>query len=138
LPSSRFCILLAVYSATMSVAAPDDVFACRCTEPTPGQAYRAAASVAYGKVVSVRKEKDGAEVLYVFEVTQSWKRRVEPQITIRSGTTCSFEADVGETYVIFLKQYKPDIYETAICMGNRPEAKARELLNYLREVKPTK
>jgi hypothetical protein len=130
--------LLALCSAAMSVAAPNDVFACRCTEPTPGQAYRGAASVAYGKVVAVKRQNEGADVLYVFAVTQSWKRRVEPQITIRSGTTCSFEADVGETYVVFLKQYKPDIYDTAMCMGNRPEAKARELLDYLRAVKPTK
>jgi hypothetical protein len=135
---SRYCILLTVCSAAMSVAAPNHLLACRCTEPTPGQAYREAESVAYGKVVSVRREKVGADVLYVFEVTQSWKRSVASQITIRSGTTCSFEADVGESYVIFLKQYKPDIYDTAMCMGNRPEAKARELLNYLHTITPTK
>jgi hypothetical protein len=87
-------------------------------------------------VVSVKRDNEGADVFYVFEVSEWWKRRVEPQITIHSGTTCSFEADVGERYVFFLKQNKQGMYDTATCVGNRPEAKVRPLLDYLRTVKP--
>jgi hypothetical protein len=131
-------MLLAICSAAISAGGAESAFACRCIEPSPRQAYRSAQSVAYGKVVSVRRDNEGADIIYVLEVAESWKRRVEPQITIHSGTTCSFEANVGEKYVVFLKQYKPDIYDTTMCMGNRPEANARALLNYLEAMNPQK
>jgi hypothetical protein len=43
---------------------------------------------------------------------------------------------VGEKYVLFLKRSNQTIYETAMCMGNRPEAKSRGLLKFLRATKP--
>jgi hypothetical protein len=67
-------------------------------EPAPPRAYRAGQSVVYGTIVSVRRENQGADVVYVFEVAESWKRPLEPEITVHSGTTCSFEANAGEKY----------------------------------------
>jgi hypothetical protein len=112
--------------------------ACRCTEPAPRQAYRAASTVAFGKVVAVRKENGGEDAVYSFEVSESWKQRLESQITVHSGEPCRFEANVGEKYVFFIKQYKPDSYDTAMCMGNSSEARAQALLNFLRATKPNK
>jgi hypothetical protein len=95
-----------------------------------------AESVVYGKVVSAKKEDDGADTSYVLEVAESWKQPVESQITVHTGTTCAYEATVGEKYVLFLKRSNQSIYETAMCMGNRPEAKSRALLKFLRATKP--
>ncbi len=94
-----------------------------------------AESVVYGKVVSAKKENDGADITYVFEVAESWKQSVESQITIHTGTTCSYQAAVGERYVLFLKRSNQSSYETTVCMGNRPEAKSRGLLKFLRAQK---
>ena len=91
-----------------------------------------AQTIVHGEVVSAKKENGGADVTYVFEVAESWKLPVESQITVHSGTTCSFEAAVGKKYVLFLKRQDDKTYETATCMGNRPEAKARGLLSFLR------
>jgi hypothetical protein len=95
-----------------------------------------AQSIVYGKVISARTENHGADTSYVFEVAESWKQPVESQITVHTGTTCSFEAAVGERYVLFLKRHNQSVYETAMCMGNRPEAKSRGLLKFLRAKKP--
>ncbi len=116
----------------VAVAGWGIALACRCTEPGPRQAYGMAQSVVYGRVVSAKKENDGGDISYVFEVAESWKQSVESQITVHTGTTCSFEATVGERYVLFLKQQGRSFYETASCMGNRPDAKARALLSFLR------
>jgi hypothetical protein len=130
--------LLCVATGGVSLGTAEKAFACRCREPAPPRAYRAAQSVVYGTIVSVRRENQGADVVYVFEVAESWKRPLEPEITVHSGTTCSFEANAGEKYVIFLKQYKAETLETAQCMGNTPEAKAGALLVYLRSIKSAK
>lgn len=126
---------LAFFTAAILTAGSGIAFACRCTEPEPRQAYRMAESVVYGKIVSAKKENDGADTTYVFEVAESWKQSVESPITVHTSTTCSYEATVGEKYVLFLKRSSQSSYETAMCMGNRPEAKSRGLLKFLRAKK---
>lgn len=101
--------------------------ACRCTEPGPRQAYRAAESVVYGKILSVERDNDGADTSYLIDVAEFWKQPVEMRITVHTGTTCAFVAKVGEGYVLFLRQPRQGVYETAMCMGNRSEGKSREL-----------
>jgi len=127
---------LACFTGAILTAWSGIALACRCTEPGPRQAYQMAQSVVYGKVVSVKKEDDGANISYVVEVAESWKQPVESQVTVHTGTTCSYEATVGEKYVLFLKRSNQSIYETAMCMGNRAEAKSRGLLKFLRATKP--
>lgn len=127
----RWVLCAAVIMTVRSGAA----IACRCIEPGPHQAYKAAASVVYAKVLSEKGEKDGTDISYVLEVAESWKLPVESQITIHTGTTCAFEAKVGERYVFFLKRNAQNSYETATCMGNRPEAKSSALLKFLRAQK---
>ena len=126
----------ALFTAAILTAWSGIALACRCTEPEPRQAYRMAESVVYGKIVSAKKEHDGADTTYVFEVAESWKQPVESQITVHTSTTCSYEATVGEKYVFFLKRFNQSLYETAMCMGNRPEARSRGLLKFLRAQKP--
>jgi len=110
--------------------------ACRCTEPSPRQAYRAAESVVYGKVLSAKSDNDGADTSYVIDVVESWKQPVEVQITVHTSTSCAFAAKIGEGYVLFLKQPSQGAYETAMCMGNRSERASRALLKFLRSPKP--
>lgn len=135
-PRPYYWARLVFFAAAILPAGPGIAFACRCTEPEPRQAYRMAESVVYGKVVSAKKEDDGADTSYVLEVAESWKQPVESQITVHTGITCAYEATVGEKYVLFLKRSNQSIYETAMCMGNRPEAKSRALLKFLRATKP--
>ena len=116
----------------MSIAVSGAALACRCTEPSQQAAYRLAYSVVHGKVLSATKEVGGDAMAYNVEIIESWKRPVQSQITIHTGTTCSFEAEVGARYVLFLRQDRPAIYETAMCMGNRPENSSRDLLKFLR------
>lgn len=105
--------------------------ACRCTDLGPRQAYRAADGVVYGTIIASRTDNDEGHISYVFQVDESWKRRLKGQITIETGTTCAYEASVGRRYVIFLKESTPSIYETAACMGNRAEAVSQAVLGYL-------
>ena len=121
--------------ASLLTVGPGAAIACRCTEPGPHQAYRAAESVVYGKVLSEERGNDGTDISYVFEVAESWKLPVASQITIHTGTTCALEAKVGERYVLFLRRNAQSIYETATCMGNRPEARSSALLKFLRAQK---
>jgi len=111
---------------------------CRCVEPKPQQAYSTADSVALGQFLS---RKDGAregDLVYVMAVAQSWKRQLDAQITIYSGTTCRFEAELSRNYVVFIKRDRAGNYYTARCLGNRPEGEATPTLNYLRAVRTNK
>ena len=110
--------------------------ACRCTEPGPRQAYRAAESVVYGKVLSAKRDNEGSDTAYLIDVAESWKQPVETQITVHTSTTCAFVAEVGKGYVLFLRQPSRGSYETAMCMGNRSAEKSRELLKFLRAQTP--
>ncbi|HMA71197.1 MAG TPA: hypothetical protein VKP67_06885 [Xanthobacteraceae bacterium] len=127
-----------IVAAVMVVGLPGFALACRCIEPSPAQAYKAAQGVVFGEVISVRKENERGDVVYVFEVAESWKHNLERQITIHSGTTCSFNANAGLKYVLFLRQTKSGNYDTGQCMGNQSEAKAGPTLQYLRAMKPAK
>lgn len=132
MPNLHSWIGLAIGTAVLSIAGSSTALACRCSEPGPQAAYRSANTVVHAKVLSVTKENDGDGIAYVVEVRESWKQPVPSQIAVHTGTTCSFDAEVGATYVLFLRQDTPAVYETAKCMGNRPEASSRELLKFLR------
>jgi len=122
----------------MTAGGAGNAWACRCTEPAPRQAFRAADGVVLGKIVSVTRENGEGDVLFAFDVSESWKRNLEGRITVHTGTTCGFDADVGQTYVLFLKPRGAGGYETARCMGNRSEADAAPVLKYLRRRKPAR
>ena len=134
MPSLRCRLRAGVYSTLIIVGSPALAHACRCIEPKPQQAYSTADSVALGQFLS---RKDGAregDVVYVMAVSQSWKRQLDPQITVYSGTTCRFDAEVGARYVIFVKRDRAGNYYTARCLGNRSEPEATPTLNYLRAI----
>lgn len=133
--SGRLYKRLFVLIAGMSLYAPLPAFACRCREPSPPQAYRAAHSVVYGRVLSRGPQNEDADIVYTFEVDKSWKQYPGSEIVIRSGTDCRFEAVVGERYVLFLIQPNSRFFETARCMGNRAERDASTVLDYLRSVR---
>jgi hypothetical protein len=115
----------------------DQAFACRCRELAPKVAHRSADSAVLGKIISVEDVKDGAdELAYVVEVYEWWKAPVDSQITVHTSTTCRFEAQIGTRYVLFLKRDKQGRFETAKCMGNSEEKRARHLLKFLRSTKP--
>jgi hypothetical protein len=111
--------------------------ACRCTEPGPNLAYKAANGAILGRIASAQKVDSGAdEIAYGVEVSEWWKQPVDSSITVHSSTTCRFEAKVGARYVLFLKRNQQGKLETAMCMGNRPAEKAGSLLKFLRSKKP--
>lgn len=129
--------LVAVLAASAFTLDAGSALACRCEEPSAKVAFRSADSAILGQIVSV--EKDGGEsdgITYRVQVDESWKEKLDSLIVVHSSTTCRFEAESGKRYVIFLKRNLEGKLETAMCMGNLAENKARKLLKFLRSTKP--
>jgi hypothetical protein len=95
-------------------------------------------AVAYGQILSAKRNDEHGNVSYTLSVERSWKANLDHQIVISTGTTCAFSAEVGQTYVIFLLKRDREDYQTAKCMGNRPKSSAANVLGYLRTVAPAR
>lgn len=109
-------------------------FACRCEEPgPPGLAYKNAASVIVGTVVSVRQNAEKTAIATV-RVSQRWKKAVADEIEVATvATTCAFEFAQGAQYVLYLRELPNNGgYSTARCRGNVAIEAAEKQLAWLK------
>jgi hypothetical protein len=113
-------------------ASSSSVFGCRCTEPMPRQAYRAADAAVDGEITDVQHDTDSDTFIYKVSVSESWKKKLSGEITVHSSTSCAFEATAKTKLVMFLKIYDQTRYETGMCMGNKTGKDALPVLKYLR------
>ena len=61
------------------------------------------------------------------EVSQIWKGDIASPIvvlTARGGGDCGFPFCVGESYVVYLRPYRPDWPDTDLCTRTRAAGKA--------------
>ena len=121
--------------AALLAALPATGWACRCTEPGPERALRAAQSVALGQIVSVDTGTPG-KTHFTFSVERSWKQSLPAEITIEDSAVCPLGPVAGARYVLFLHQEKSGGFETAKCRGDVAEDKAQATLQILDSAKP--
>jgi hypothetical protein len=119
-----------VLCAGFVAAMPTGALACRCKEPSPAAAYRQAASAVLGEI-RARRDEGGGRTTYTVEVARSWKHDVTGTVTVETGTTCRFDAEVGRRYLLFLGASGGGRYYTRRCMGDRQEGAASETLRFL-------
>ena len=126
--SKRWTLALA---GSLVFALGGPAWACRCREPAPRQAYSQAQAVILAEVEGVEPAPEQS-VIYTLRVNEAWKTPVGDRVRVRSGSTCIFQADVGRSYVLFLRPYVPGMLQTSVCMGNRPVEEAGATLRLLR------
>jgi hypothetical protein len=115
--------------------------ACRCKPPaTRAAAYREAVAVVVAQVAAVEQRPDIDGLAATVHVAEAWKASVAPTTSVVSGTTCRFEMQPGETYLLYLtrdpKMLRPqdrEGYATAICLGNVRRADGAKAIQWLRE-----
>jgi len=120
---------------TLAIALlPAASFACRCIDPGPtAPAYKKAAAVMVGKVISVRKNADST-VTASLQVSQGWKRDVSALLDVSTvATTCAFPFEEGKEYVLYVRDLPVSGgYSTARCMGNVAIEDAAQALAWLK------
>jgi hypothetical protein len=111
------------------------VLACRCLEPaSTAVAYGRAHAVVRAAVLSVDGVGDspgGARAR--LRVEEAWKADVAGEIVVSTSTTCAFDFQPGNEYLLYLYP-GPGAGEwtTRICMGNCLTANAERALRWLR------
>ena len=124
---ARWCAALLA-----AVMAPSSARACRCIEPrTTAAAYRSAALVVAGKVVDVVPRPEVQGFTYRVRVSRAWKADAAREISVSTGTDCSFEAERGREYLLFLLPEAGSGMTTGRCMGNGVLESKRGALGWL-------
>jgi hypothetical protein len=113
------------------IAWPTSVFACRCVEPSPTEAYRVAYAIVDAKVVQVIPGPQPPGSVAVLEVKHAWKNGVRPLIAAVTATDCSYDWKEGKRYVLFLFDNPPILYSTGRCAGNLIDERAESLRAWL-------
>ena len=116
------------------VAALQPALACRCLEPaSTAKAYRSADIVVRAKVQSVDGVGDapgGARAHLLVE--QAWKADVAAEIDVKTSTTCAFDFQAGQDYLLYLsRDRQADQLTTRMCVGNQPAARADNALQWM-------
>ena len=109
--------------------------ACRCLEPaSTADAYGRAHVVVRATVLSVDGVGDspgGARAR--LRVEEAWKADVATEIVVTTSTTCAFDFQAGNDYLLCLYPGTgPSEYSTRICVGNCLAANAEGALRWLR------
>lgn len=120
-------------SLILLLALPAVSLACRCIEDiTPESAYRQADVVVRGQARTVRGDinKEGATANV--RVSQAWKKATRAEIEVLTSTTCAFEFQPGEEYLLYLRESSNGTYTTRRCLGNRSIAEAQKALDWLK------
>lgn len=134
-------VVLMMAGTLLAVVLASPAHACRCKPPaTRAEAYRGAVAVVVAQVVAVEQRPDIDGLAVTVHVAEAWKASVPPTTSVVSGTTCRFEMQLGETYLLYLtrdpKMLRPEDregYATAICLGNVRRADAAEAIQWLRQ-----
>lgn len=109
-------------------------FACRCPGSiSPIAAYKQADIVLWGKVMAVKGDinKEGATAR--ISVSKVWKKKIRNEVSVLTATTCAFEFQLNEEYLLYLYE-SPDgkYYTTKKCVGNLPISQAEKALDWLK------
>lgn len=115
-------------------------FGCTCVnEPMP-EAYEKAGAVFAGKVVGIMPTApEGGSTLpgqqVTMEVTRSWKRVTDYEVSLRSGNPCGgccgYYFQRGETYLVFASAARDGTLYTSKCMQTVRYSEAGERLGIL-------
>jgi hypothetical protein len=128
-----FSIKLACILIIMAI--PSNTAACRCPEPlSPEIAYDRADVVVCGKALSVQGNmyKEGAIVR--IKVFDAWKKKIHSEIDVFTSTTCAFDFQTGEEYLLYLYDMpEGKYYSTKKCVGNLPTSKAKKALLWIEQ-----
>ena len=113
----------------------EQALACRCLEPaSTADAYGRAHVVVRATVLSVDGVGDspgGARAQ--LRVAEAWKADVASEIVVSTSTTCAFDFQAGNDYLLYLYPgAEPGEYSTRICVGNCLAANAEDALRWLR------
>lgn len=122
--------------AALLLLAPVASFACRCVEPgPPAPAYKNAAAVIVGTVVSLRHNAEKTAIATV-RVSKRWKKDIVDEIEVATvATTCAFEFVQGTEYLLYLREFPANggyVYSTARCRGNVAMDQSEKQLYWLK------
>jgi len=114
---------------------PSQGFACRCAGSiSPAAAYRQADIVVMGKVLAVTGDinKEGATAR--ISVSKAWKKPIPSEVVVSTTTTCAFDFQTGEEYLLYLREAADgNGYTSRKCVGNLPSCKAEKALDWLKK-----
>lgn len=111
---------IAVACAVLALAAlPQVAWACRCVPPAASAAYRRAALVVVGRIVSVEQRADVAIARVRVQVERVWKADVPAALTFTTATTCNYPVQPGERHLLYLTRSDSGELVSDRCMGNR-------------------
>lgn len=107
--------------------------ACRCPDGVPAStAYRQAQVVVLATVVQVSGDRDREGATAVVTVSRAWKAPVDERIEIFTNTTCAFDFQPGQTYLLYVQKTAAGArYWTKRCFGNLPAADAARHIRWL-------
>ena len=123
----------AVCALFLLFALPAAGIACRCAGPiSPSTAYQRAQAVVVGKVLDLKGDRDKEGATARIAVSRAWKQRVDAEVEVFTSTTCAFDFQVGEEYLLYLYESpKTKGYTTKKCLGNQTVVQAGKSLAWL-------
>lgn len=104
---------------TSTLFASSVAFGCRCTQITLSEAYKRADAVLYGYTSDfVRLPSPEGGGTAIIEVESSWKSNLPNRLVVNTQTSCAFDFEKGNHYLLFLNKSETGFYETGMCYGN--------------------
>jgi hypothetical protein len=106
---------------------------CRCA---PGlserSAYKRAHAVVVAEVANVTAHASGNGSTAAIRVSKAWKAPVRREATVETSTTCAFDFQKSQKYVLYLFMSEGKGYYTSRCVGNELVSEAEKKLEWLR------
>ncbi|MFC5405845.1 hypothetical protein [Cohnella soli] len=113
-------------------------YACSCAGSSVKEKLERSGAIFVGTVVKrggTKKSQHGKLRQYTFAVQQAWKGVSGPRISIYSydgsSSSCGFEFDKGQSYLVYSYEDKDRTLQTNLCSGNVPLAQADQDIQQL-------
>ena len=105
---------------------------CRCVSASLTTYYRWADAIVTAKVISVSTDSD-QNTTAKLEISDTWKKSLPKQIEVITGSTCAYNLQVDENYLLYLRTAPSGQFSTTKCQGNFPLDKAQKSRNWLKK-----
>lgn len=125
-------VFRAICYALILLASASKAIACRCgPEITPRAAYERAETVVLARVEEVKNRPDQNGVTARLTVARAWKKPVSREIAVLSTTTCAFNFERGQQYILYIFRGSDRQLHTSQCLGNVPVSDAGKVRAWL-------
>jgi hypothetical protein len=112
-------------------ASAENVSACKCVKGSLSKYYDSANAVVVAKVLEINERTENFVEIKI-KIYDSWKTKLPETFSFTAAkTSCEYVMNVGEEYLLYLKEFEPKKWTTSQCMGNltkKDSAAARKWL----------